>query len=215
MQTEHLKPATTLAKAGTSFLPPTGTLAVCLLTLCVSVAQSFGDGERWAQALGVVPASLWHFSSIATVGVGQVIPAWLTPFVYVFFHGGWWHVLPNMTAVWVFGAIVEPVMGTRRFLLTYFISSVVGAFGMALVLPHSTKAIAGASLAIAGLIGAYAGLRWSNRRHHRCEGFLVLALELGALLALVAWLGFRTIPMLPDLTCSIAYHFIPFLAMWF
>ena len=39
MQTEHLKSARTLAKAGTSFFPPAGTLAVCLLILCVSVAQ--------------------------------------------------------------------------------------------------------------------------------------------------------------------------------
>jgi hypothetical protein len=138
------KPPTTLADTGSPFLPPAGTLAVCLLTLCVSTAQCIGDGERWNQLLGVVPASLWHFSSIGTIGPGQVIPVWLTPFAYVFFHGGLWHVLPNMTALWIFDVLVEPVMGTRRFLLTYFLSGVVGALGMALVLPHSTKAIAGA-----------------------------------------------------------------------
>jgi membrane associated rhomboid family serine protease len=120
-----------------------------------------------------------------------------------------------MTALWVFGAIVEPVMGTRRLLLTYFSSGMAGAIGVALVLPHSTKGTAGASLAIAGLMGAYAGLRWSKRRHRSYERFLVLALEVGALLAVAAWLGLHTVLMVPDLTCSTMYHFIPFLGMWF
>jgi rhomboid family protein len=214
MATARPNSLTKPAKAGSSVLPPGGTLALCLLTLFASVAQSVGDGERWNQALGVVPAHLWHFSMIANIAAGQVIPVWLTLLVYVFFHGGWWHVLPNMTALWLFGAIAEPVMGTRRFLLTYFSSGVVGALGVALVLPHSTKATTGASLAIAGLIGAYAALRRSNHRHHRYERFLVWALELSALLAVLSWLVLRTVPAGPDLTCSIMYHFIPFLAMW-
>ena len=35
-----------------------------------------------------------------------------------FLHGGWWQVLPNMAGLWVFGAIAEPVMGTRSFVFT-------------------------------------------------------------------------------------------------
>ena len=116
--------------AGSSLLPPTGTLVLCLATIAVSIAQSIWDGGRWTQAVGVVPASLLSLSSLTSTADGQLIPVWLTLLSYVFPHGGWWHVLPNMAALWVFGAIAEPVMGTRKFVLTYFVSGVmVGAAG--------------------------------------------------------------------------------------
>src|SRR2546422_11246273 len=79
-----------------SLLPPVGTLALCLLTLGVSLAQSLADSGRWGQAVGVVPASVLHLSSLTRIGAGQVIPGWLTLLTYMFLHGGWWHVLPNM-----------------------------------------------------------------------------------------------------------------------
>src|SRR4051812_12475707 len=104
---------------GSSLLPPVGTLALCLLTIGVSLAQSLADSGRWGQAVGVVPSSVWHLSSLTSIGERQVIPGWLTLFTYMFLHGGWWHVLPNMAGLWVFGALAEPIMGARRFVLTY------------------------------------------------------------------------------------------------
>ena len=145
----------------TSLLPPVGTVALCLLTIATSIAQSIADSRRWTQAIGVVPAHVLHLSSITSIGEGQVIPVWLTLFTYVYLHGGWWHVLPNMAGLWVFGAIAEPVMGTRRFVLTYVAFGVVGALGIGLVLPHSLKPVTGASLAISGILGAYSALRLS------------------------------------------------------
>src|SRR5713101_9101554 len=140
---------------GASFLPPVGTLALCLFTLGASIAQSIADSGRWRQAIGVVPASVLHLSSITRIGEGQVVPVWLTLFTYMFLHGGWWHVLPNMAGLWVFGALAEPVMGKRRFVLSYLACGVVGAFGIGLVLLHSLKPATGASLAISGILGAY------------------------------------------------------------
>ena len=43
---------------------------------------------------------------------------------------------------------------------------------------------------------------------------LLVVLEGASVLAVVAWLVLRTIPAQPDLTCSIVYHFIPFLSAW-
>ena len=43
-------------------------------------------------------------------------------------------------------------MGTGRFVLGYFVSGVVGAFCKTLVPPHSPEPIAGASLAIGGIV---------------------------------------------------------------
>ena len=200
--------------AGSSLLPPTGTFVLCVATIAASIAQSIWDGGRWTQAVGVEPASLLSLSSLMSTADGQLIPVWLTLFSYVFPHGGWWHVLPNMAALWVFGAIAEPVMGTRKFVLTYFVSGVVGAFGNALVLPHSQQAIAGASLAISGVVGAYAALRWWCSPHTGAQRLVVMVLEAASVLGVVAWLTLRTVPTAADLTCSVMYHFIPFLLMW-
>jgi membrane associated rhomboid family serine protease len=39
---------------------------------------------------------------------------------YMFLHGGIWHILFNMLALWMFGADIEQTWGTRRFLKFYF-----------------------------------------------------------------------------------------------
>src|SRR6516164_5028437 len=39
---------------------------------------------------------------------------------YMFLHGGIFHVLFNMLALWMFGTELERVLGTRRFLNFYF-----------------------------------------------------------------------------------------------
>jgi membrane associated rhomboid family serine protease len=197
-----------------SLPPPVGTLALCLFTLGASVAQSIADSGRWRQAIGVVPASVWHLSSIIRIGEGQVVPVWLTLFTYMFLHGGWWHVLPNMAGLWVFGALAEPAMGSRRFVLSYLAFGAAGAFGLGLVLPHSLKPAVGASLAISGILGAYSALRLSSRAPTREQSVLVLVLEAAPVLGVAAWLVFRTVPAEADLTCSILYHFIPFMAGW-
>jgi len=199
----------------TSLLPPVGTVALCLLTIATSIAQSIADSRRWTQAIGVVPAHVLHLSSITSIGEGQVIPVWLTLFTYVYLHGGWWHVLPNMAGLWVFGAIAEPVMGTRRFVLTYVAFGVVGAWGIGLVLPHSLKPVTGASLAISGILGAYSALRLSTAPHPGARSGWVLVLETGSVLGVAAWLVFRTVPAEADLTCSAMYHLIPFMAAWY
>ena len=40
----------------------------------------------------------------------------------MFMHGGWMHLLFNMYALWMFGSIVEGVLGPKRYLLFYLIS---------------------------------------------------------------------------------------------
>jgi membrane associated rhomboid family serine protease len=114
----------------------------------------------------------------------------------------------------VFGAIAEPVLGTRRFVPGYLASGVTGAFAIALVLPHSLKPVAGASGAISGILGAYLAFHLSGRARHGVAAGLLRVLEGASVLAVVAWLVLRTIPAQPDLTCSLVYHFIPFLVAW-
>src|SRR5579872_2914788 len=90
---------------------------------------------------------------------------WLwQPATYMFLHGGIFHILFNMLALWMFGAQLERVWGTRYFLKFYFVTGI-GAgvltvlfsmlpFGFAHQVQHSI--IIGASGAIYGLLLAYA-----------------------------------------------------------
>jgi len=40
---------------------------------------------------------------------------------YMFLHGGWDHILFNMFALWMFGAILENFWGAKRFLIFYVV----------------------------------------------------------------------------------------------
>jgi membrane associated rhomboid family serine protease len=83
---------------------------------------------------------------------------------YMFLHAGLFHILFNMLALWMFGAELERIWGTRYFLKFYLLTGIgAGAltvlfsllpFGFAQQVQHSV--IVGASGAIFGLLLAYA-----------------------------------------------------------
>ena len=84
---------------------------------------------------------------------------------YMFLHGGIWHILWNMLALWMFGCELERLWGTRRFLRFYFVCGI-GA-GVCVVVgnylartPHVPTV--GASGAIYGVLLASAVL-WPDR----------------------------------------------------
>ncbi len=43
---------------------------------------------------------------------------------YMFLHGGWQHILFNMFALWMFGAILENNWGAKRFLMFYMVCGI-------------------------------------------------------------------------------------------
>ncbi|MBC7890406.1 MAG: rhomboid family intramembrane serine protease [Ferruginibacter sp.] len=47
---------------------------------------------------------------------------------HMFMHGGFFHLLFNMFALWMFGSMVERVWGPKRFLIFYFICGLAAAF---------------------------------------------------------------------------------------
>ena len=48
------------------------------------------------------------------------------PISYMFFHGGWAHIIFNMFALYSFGSILEYNMGSKRFVMFYFICGLGG-----------------------------------------------------------------------------------------
>jgi len=86
------------------------------------------------------------------------------PVTYMFLHGGLFHLLFNMLALWMFGVDLERRWGTRFFARFYFMSGI-GAAATTLVvslLPYSFAAplyasvTVGASGAVYGLLVAFA-----------------------------------------------------------
>src|SRR5207237_5143487 len=83
---------------------------------------------------------------------------------YMFIHGSIFHIAFNMLALWMFGAELERVWGTRYFLKFYFVTGIGAAaltilfsllpFAFAEQLQHSV--VIGASRAICGLLLGYA-----------------------------------------------------------
>jgi len=86
------------------------------------------------------------------------------PATYMFLHGGVFHIVFNMLALWMFGTELERVWGTRYFLKFYFVTGI-GAGALTVLFAYLPFAFAqqlqganiiGASGAIYGLLLAYA-----------------------------------------------------------
>ena len=43
------------------------------------------------------------------------------PLTYMFVHGGFWHILFNMYTLYIFGCVVERIIGPKKFLLFYLV----------------------------------------------------------------------------------------------
>ncbi len=73
---------------------------------------------------------------------------------HMFAHGGFFHILFNMYALWLFGAVLEKSWGPKKFLIFYFVCGL--AAGLAQALLVSGGPAIGASGAVMGLLAAFA-----------------------------------------------------------
>ncbi len=93
---------------------------------------------------------------------------WWQPVTHMFMHGGFWHIFFNMYTLFLFGMVVENTIGSKKFLLYYFICGLGAA-----ALHTGVQAIQagvfkmtptlGASGAIYGVLLAYAYLYPDNK----------------------------------------------------
>jgi membrane associated rhomboid family serine protease len=118
-------------------------------------------GFGMTRYLGLIPYSV--------LGQGMI---W-QPITYMFLHGGLFHLLFNMFALWMFGSELEYLWGTRRWVKYYFLTgigagltSILFAYGALQMNIGDPRAIyiptVGASGAIYGLLLAF-GLTFPNR----------------------------------------------------
>jgi membrane associated rhomboid family serine protease len=91
-------------------------------------------------------------SVIRTLGL---VASWITLLSSMFLHGGWWHLISNMLALYIFGDNVEDRLGHFRYVLFYVASGVAAGLAHLLAYTGSDIPTVGASGAIAGVLGAY------------------------------------------------------------
>lgn len=107
-------------------------------------------------------------------GVSVAEGEWYRLLTGGFLHAGLFHIGFNMFALFILGRLLEPGIGTPRFVALYFASLLAGSFG-ALALTDPGQITVGASGAIFGIFGATFVIA-------RGRGLNTVASELGFLL---------------------------------
>ncbi len=125
---------------------PLVTFAIIGLCALVYVLQWLVPGDRIYQELAYAPA----FTDIE--------PWRMLTAAFLHSQGFLLHIVLNMYTLWIFGQILEPLLGRVRFLAIYLVSAVGGSAGFLLLTPVYPAAgpvgVVGASGAIFGLFGA-------------------------------------------------------------
>lgn len=131
--------------------------ALVILNVAVFVVMLFlgnraeGIMEDW----GYVPARFFDPHGFGYTHLHVV----LSLVTSLFIHGGIVHLVGNMIYLWVFGDLVEDVLGHFRYLLFFIVCGVVGSLTHTVLFPRSAIPSIGASGCIAGVLGAFLVLR--------------------------------------------------------
>jgi membrane associated rhomboid family serine protease len=150
-----VRTAATLSGAGAT---PIATYVLIGLNAVVFLAEMFGGGTGSVEAgQNLTGEGGLCGNAIADGGFCGVEPqGGGEPFRIItgaFLHAGPLHLLLNMYALYILGTLIEPAIGTLRFVAIYFVALLAGSFG-ALAATDPNQVTVGASGAIFGLMGA-------------------------------------------------------------
>lgn len=100
-----------------------------------------------------------------------------------------WHILINIYSIYIFGRVIEPMLGPARFLALYLIS-IFGGSAMVLWLSEPVVPVVGASGAFFGLMGAYlVMLRAIGDNSGLLVGLIAVNLVFGFIVPGISWQG--------------------------
>jgi membrane associated rhomboid family serine protease len=142
---------TTKVRVGAGAFSPTAgkmpaTIALIAINVIVFVIELAGGGTGSFSGGGtVIDDAGLHGPDVGDGDWWRVVSSG-------FLHAGFLHLLLNMYVLYVAGSILEPGIGTPRFLGIYFVSLIAGSLGALIVDPNAVTV--GASGAIFGLMAA-------------------------------------------------------------
>ncbi|MFF1571714.1 rhomboid family intramembrane serine protease [Leifsonia sp. NPDC058292] len=128
---------------------PVVTYALIGICVLVFILQSIpGIGGSVTEAIQY--AGLYSYPP-GTTAVGFEPWRMLTA---VFAHASFIHIALNMYTLWIFGMLLEPLLGRARYLALFLISGFAGSLGV-LLIANPGQPVVGASGAIFGMFGAF------------------------------------------------------------
>ncbi len=125
------------------------TSAVFLLTYLPDQIAHWGYPYYY---FSLIPYAVTHF--VPLVG-GVRLPFIWQPVTYLFLHGGWFHIIFNLFALWMFGSDLERLWGPRQFLFYFFLTGIGAGLFDVLLQPNAQLPTVGNSGAVYGLLLAY------------------------------------------------------------
>jgi len=139
---------------------------------------SFGPPLTWAvRWLIIVTSAVFVLTYLPAVMFGWNFPFALLglrpydvthrffiwqPLTYLFLHGGFFHILFNLFALWMFGSDLERTWGPRQFLFYFFLTGIGAAAFDVILQPSAITTTIGNSGAVYGILLAY-GLLFPDR----------------------------------------------------
>ncbi len=152
---------------------PRVTVAISLITTVIWLVQLTPMGGSFETYFAYTPIA-------TTIAPWQMITA-------AFLHGSWLHIIFNMYTLYIFGQVLEPMLGKTRFLWLYLISAFGGSVAV-LLFSDPTSTVVGASGAIYGLMGAYfVLLRAIGQRSGQLMGLIAFNLIFSFLNPGISW----------------------------
>ncbi|MFI5028723.1 MAG: rhomboid family intramembrane serine protease [Solirubrobacterales bacterium] len=118
-------------------------IGINVLVYLIEIARGHGGLEATGNPL---PLEFGLFGP--SVASGE----WYRLLTSAFIHGGLWHIGGNMLLLFFLGRILEPGIGTTRFLAIYFVSLFAGSLGALVSTPEALSY--GASGAVFGILSA-------------------------------------------------------------
>jgi membrane associated rhomboid family serine protease len=127
----------------------TGTAPATYALIAINVALYFAELATGSSAFSLGGSVYEHLALFGPlVDQGD----WWRIVTGGFLHASIAHIALNMLALYFLGRLLEPAIGTPRFLAVYFVSLLAGSLGAMIVTPHSPTV--GASGAIFGVMSA-------------------------------------------------------------
>ncbi|HWW67018.1 MAG TPA: rhomboid family intramembrane serine protease, partial [Solirubrobacterales bacterium] len=119
--------------------------------IAINVAVYLAEIASGPGGLGTPGVTLVNDYSL--IGTSVAGGEWYRLLTGAFLHAGLTHIAFNMVALYFLGRLLEPAIGTTRFVFVYFASLFAGSLG-ALLLSGPDQLTLGASGAIFGIFGA-------------------------------------------------------------
>ncbi len=121
-------------------------IAVNVFVFLFEASLSTGELDQFINTYGVVPNRLLHNFDINQLA---------TIMSSMFLHGGWFHLISNMWALYIFGDNIEDRLGHFGYLIFYILCGISADLSQIYMAPNANVPTIGASGAIAGVLGAY------------------------------------------------------------